>query len=283
MRNRVLWYTLIACGIIAFICWNATIRAVCNEAVYPFQRVSTWANSHIAMRFAAAWRGLCDGPMRETAAIEIDRLRVMLQESEVVVQENQLLREALNWRSRQRFNVVAAPVWSHGGGLGVWPRLQLAMGSNSGIAAGDIVVVPDGLVGRIADSVTPHTSEVILLSDPACRVAVEVPGGVKGILQGAAGRDFGSRKDEPFLYAIDPLLLKFVSRNAVVTPGATLYTEGSGGLFMRGIKVGTIIEREIVPEDCLAKILVEPAVDSTLLRIVFVLTNTQSNTEHSTS
>ena len=282
MRNRVLWYTLIACGIIAFICWNATIRAVCNEAVFPFQRVSTWANSNIAMRFAAAWRGLCDGPMRETAAIEIDRLRVMLQESEIIVQENQLLREALNWRSRQRFNVVAAPVWSHGGGLGVWPRLQLAMGSNSGIAAGDIVVVPDGLVGRIADSVTPHTSEVILLSDPACRVAVEVPGGVKGILQGAAGHDFGSRKDEPFLYAIDPLLLKFVSRNAVVTPGATLYTEGSGGLFMRGIKVGTIIEREIVPEDCLAKILVEPAVDSTLLRIVFVLTNTQSNTERPT-
>jgi rod shape-determining protein MreC len=155
------------------------------------------------------------------------------------------------------------------------------MGSNHGVAAGDIVVVPDGLVGRIADSVTPHTSEVILLSDPACRVAVEVPGGVKGILQGAGGEDYGARADEPLLYSIEPLLLRFVSRNANVVPGSTLFTEGSGGLFLRGIKVGTIIEREVVPDDCLAKILVEPAVDPTLLRIVFILTNAKASEEQS--
>jgi rod shape-determining protein MreC len=281
MRNRPLWYILLFCAIVTFIWANATIRAVCSEAVYPFQRISTWANSHIATRFAAAWRGLCDGPSRDNATIEIERLQIMLQERDALVQENQLLREALNWRSRQRFNVIAAPVWSHGGGLGVWPRLQLAMGSNQGVAAGDIVVVPDGLVGRIADSVTPHTSEVILLSDPACRVAVEVPGGVKGILQGAGGEDYGARADEPLLYSIEPLLLRFVSRNANVVPGSTLFTEGSGGLFLRGIKVGTIIEREVVPDDCLAKILVEPAVDPTLLRIVFILTNDKASEEQS--
>ncbi|MBQ9694214.1 MAG: rod shape-determining protein MreC [Kiritimatiellae bacterium] len=281
MRNRTVFYILGFCAILLFLLCNTTMRAICNEAIYPFQRISTWMKSQTSSRLVAAWRGLCDGPTRDNFSIEIDRLRIMLQESEAIAQENVALRKALDWKNRQLFNVIAAPVWSHGGGLGVWPRLQLAVGSVNGVAKGDIVVVPEGLVGRIADSVTTHTSEVILLSDPGCHVAVEVPGGVKGVVQGAQGHDFGRSADEPLLYTIQPFVMRFVSRNAPVTPGDVLYTEGSGGLFARGIKVGTILEREISSANLLAEILVEPAVDPTLLRTVFVLTRpTSKDKEH---
>lgn len=273
MRYRLLSTFLILSAIVAFIFGNASVRAFCTEACYPFQRISHWAQSHISSRFIAAWRGLCDGPTHDNFKVEIDRLQVLLQANETIAQENEQLRRALRWQKSQPFTVVAAPVWSHGGGLGVWPRLQLAIGSLNGIKEGDVVIVPEGLVGRIADSVTPHTSEVILLSDPACRVAVEVPGGVKGIVQGAQGIDFGTRADEPLLYTVAPLALRFISRNAPLTAGQPLFTEGSGGLFVRGIKVGTVLERHDQASNLLSDVLVEPAVNPTLLKTVFVLTD----------
>jgi rod shape-determining protein MreC len=279
MRRRFFPYFLIAIAIIAFIGANSHVRALCAEVSYPFQRIMEWASSHVSARFTAAWRGLCDGPMRESATIEIERLRVMLQASEEIVRENNHLREVLGWRDRQPNTVVAAPVWSHGGGLGVWPKLEIGAGSLKGIAPGDTVLVPEGLVGRIGEKVTLHKSEVILLSDPACRVAADVPGGAKGIVQGAQGVDYGTNKDEPLLYSVAPLSMRFIARNVVLKPGQTLFTEGSGGLFPRGLKIGTVIERRENPADLLSEVLVEPAVDPTTLKTVFVLTRAKHQEE----
>lgn len=279
MRRRLISSLIILSIILAFLFGNAMIRRCCTELTYPFQRILTWSNTQIGARLSAAWRGLCDGPMRDNSAIEIERLRVMLQTSEAIAQENAALRQTLSWQTRIPFQVIAARVTSHGGGLGVWPKLQLAVGKLHGIAAGDVVVVPDGLVGRIADTVTAHTSEVILLSDPACRVAVEVPGGTKGIVQGAQGIDYAKRADEPLLYAINPLAMRFVARNALLAPGQELYTEGSGGLFPRGIKVGTVLERHVSTTELLSEVLVEPAIDPRVLETVYVLIDGKSESE----
>ncbi|MBO7181741.1 MAG: rod shape-determining protein MreC [Kiritimatiellae bacterium] len=276
MRRRFLPYLIIACAIFAFIWANSTIRAFCTEITFPFRRVLVWAESHISMRLSAAWRGFCDGPTRETHLVEIDRLRIMLQTSDAIAQENVALREALQWQQSQPLQVVAAPIWSYGGGLGVWPRLQLSAGSLQGVQTGDIVLVPEGLVGRISENVTLHTSEVILLSDPACRVAAEVPGGAKGVIQGMQGVDFGESAEEPLLYTTHPLSMRFIARNANLTPGQSVYTEGSGGLFLRGLKIGTITERRENPAELLSEVLVEPAVNPTTLKTVFVLTRTKT-------
>ena len=272
MRRRVIITFVTLCASVIFLFCNSAIRGFCSEMTYPFQRMLSKASFQIRSRFVAAWRGLCDGPTRDNYAIEVERLRVMLQDSDLIAQENRVLRQTLAWQERIPYKVVAAPIFSYGGGLGVWPRLQLAAGSANGIAPGNIVLVPDGLVGRIADSVTLHTSEVILLSDPASRVAAEVPGGVKGIVQGAQGIDYAEHEKESLLYVSHPLVMRFVAKNAALSPGQELYTEGSGGLFIRGIKIGTIIERKNNTADLLSEILVEPTVDPTLLNTVFILT-----------
>ena len=152
----------------------------------------------------------------------------------------------------------------------------LSAGSLQGIQTGDIVLVPEGLIGRISENVTLHTSEVILLSDPACRVAAEVPGGAKGVIQGMQGVDFGESSEEPLLYTTHPLSMRFIARNANLTPGQSVYTEGSGGLFLRGLKIGTITERRENPAELLSEVLVEPAVNPTTLKTVFVLTRTKT-------
>mgnify|MGYP000803177015 CR=1 FL=1 len=269
--RRFVFLLTVAAAVFAFLWGNTAVRAFCAEATYPFRRVAGWAGGQLSGRFGAAWRGFCDGPSRAAAEDEVERLRVMLREASRTAQENAELREALGWARAQPRRVVAAPVWSHGGGLGVWPRLTLGVGSARGVAAGDTVVAPEGLVGRVAEGVSPHLCEVILISDPASRVAVEIPGVAKGILFGGQGSDFGEAPGESLLYSGAPLTLRYLRRGEALKPRQAVLTEGSGGLFPRGLTVGTIAAmRE--GDGLLAEAVVEPAADPTLLRTVFVLT-----------
>lgn len=276
--RRFLPLFVIIIGSVLFILANSTVRGICSEITYPFRRISNWMYSQVSDRVEAAWRGLCDGTMRSESEAELERLRVMLNETGALAQENAALRRALEWKNRQPFRTIAAPVWSYGGGLGVWPRLTLGAGSKQGISAGDAVVAPEGLVGRVAPGVTTHTCEVILLSDTGCRVAAEVPGIAKGIIHGCGGEDFGLFEDEDLLYQGHPLIMRFVGRDVELADGQEITTEGSGGVFPRGITIGRVLGRQADASGLLTEVLVEPAVDPTLLDTVFVLTTRPTGT-----
>ncbi len=269
-RSWIVILILIAVGL--FVMWNTTVRGFCAEITYPFQRMGDWMSRQVSHRFEAAWRGLCDGAERMQAAQEIERLQIMLQASEALVEENAALRAALEWKAREPRHVVAAEVWSYGGGLGVWPRLTLGIGSEDGVSAGDAVVVAEGLVGCIAPGVSKHMCEVILLSDPACRVAVEVPGVAKGIVQGTQGVDYGETPEEALLYAAEPLMMRYVGKDVKLALREVVLTEGSGGLFPRGLVVGTVLQQSLSDTGLLSEVLIEPAVHPTMLRTVFVIT-----------
>lgn len=269
MRRALRWL-LPVLAVLLFLLGGGTVRRVCAEVQYPFQRASGWARGQVAQRLAAAWRGLCDGPARLDAEAEADRLRTMLREADRLAAENAELRRALGWARRQEARLVAAPILSHGGGLGVWPRLTLGVGAAHGVAPGDAVVAPEGLVGRVAE-VTAHTSTVMLLSDPASRVAAAIPGVATGIVEGEAGEDFGEDAGESLLYAPRLLAMRFVDKDAALKPRRqTVLTEGSGGRYPRGLVIGTLVARKREASDLLAEAWVEPAVDPTLLRVVFV-------------
>lgn len=281
MRRLLLSLTLLA-AVAAFVWGNAAVRAFCAEATYPFRRVAMWAGGQLSERFGAAWRGLCDGPSRAAAEDEVERLRVMLREMSRIVRENEDLRKALGWAKAQPMHVVAAPVWSHGGGLGTWPRLTLGAGSVQGIAAGDTVVAPEGLIGRVAEGVSLHMCEVILISDPASRIAAEIPGVAKGVLFGEQGTDYGEGPGESLLYSGSPLTLRFLKRDNALKPRQIVLTEGSGGLFPRGLTIGRILETRPDASGLLEEALVEPTADPTLLRTVFVLTKRSSASSRAT-
>ncbi len=272
MRRALRWLIPLLAALL-FLWWNGAARRFCAEAVYPFQRTAGWAGGQLAQRLAAAWRGLCDGPARLDAAEEVERLRVMLAESDRLAAENATLRKALGWAREQPMRLVAAPILSHGGGLGVWPRLTLGVGAAQGVAPGDVVVAPEGLVGRVAPDVSAHTCQVILLSDPSNRVAAEIPGVATGIVEGDAGEDFGEDEGESLLYAPKPLVMRFVDKDAEVRPlRQRVVSEGSGGLYPPGLAIGTVVARRRDDSGLLAEVLVEPAADPTLLRVVFVRT-----------
>ena len=218
-------------------------------------------------------RGACVGhapDVGEEAERENAALRVRLAEAERVERENAALRAALGW-AQEHPGHIAAPVLDHGGGLGVWPRLTIGVGSAQGVEPGATVVVPEGLVGRVAaDNLTPHTCQVILLSDPTNRVAAEVPGLTRGILQGDTGDDFGTRPGESLLYAPRPLLLRYIEKNTFLPTKQAVVSSGDGGLYPGGIPIGTV-QHVRLDDSGLAQVAeVTPAVDPSELDLVFV-------------
>lgn len=258
---------LLAIGLFA-LC-NGTVRHFCTETVYPFQRAAVWVRVQLGGRLGAAWHGLLEGPAPE--AIAQGQAAVEAWELARLREENRVLRLALQWSAAQPMKVVAAPVWAYGGGLGVWPRLTLGIGSLRGVAPGDAVVTPEGLVGRVAEGVTAHTCEVLLLSDPGQSVAAEIPGVTRGILQGTAGQDFGESPEASLLYAPNDLLLRYVFRDVEVHEGQAVQTEGSGGMYPRGLHIGTVVEKISLPSEVLCEVRVKAAVDPTALDVVYIL------------
>ena len=69
MRRALRWL-LPVLAVLLFLLGGGTVRRVCAEAQYPFQRASGWARGQVTQRLAAAWRGLCDGPARLDAEAE---------------------------------------------------------------------------------------------------------------------------------------------------------------------------------------------------------------------
>ena len=218
----------------------AFFRATPVELAYPVEQAKvTWAR-----RLAARWTGLWHGV---DASVENARLRRDLRFTE---------REPNRWE--------CAEVLSEGGGAaGARRSIRLNKGSLAGIREGAVVAVPEGLVGQVV-AVTPHTSEVLLVTDPSLQVACTVEGSerIRGILSG--GTD-------------DVLLMRHLKAGAEIAPESRVLTSGLGGVFPAGIPVGTFIS-EGNGRDAAGRHAggleregkVRPAVDFTLLEDVFI-------------
>ncbi len=90
---------------------------------------------------------------------------------EAEIQE--LFQELLNYvSSKKQAKGIVAPVIGRSEGSW-WQQIIVGRGSQDGIKDQDLVVAPGGLIGRVI-SVTPNSSKVMLLSDPASRIGVTI-------------------------------------------------------------------------------------------------------------
>lgn len=184
--------------------------------------------------------------------------------------ENTELRRALGFVERNP-GLVAAEVLSYGGADAWSQRVRLGKGSNHGLRLHAPVLTEDGLVGHIVE-LTDTTADVLLLSDPNSHVACEVPDSdgnpVRGILSGAGSAlpDFLGPASAP-----SPLHIDYLDRHASPAPGGLAVTSGLGGLYPRGIALGTVREVTFDTSGLFQRASLEPTVPLHALRIVFVL------------
>ncbi len=148
-------------------------------------------------------------------------------------EDNKRLREILSLDRSSKAGVVSAAVISRTPN-GWWQQLELGKGQINGIAPGNAVLGPGGLLGTIK-SVTPTTSRVRLLTAPGSRVGIWLPRTKRhGILIGV-----GTNRP----------LLRFLDKNPQAREGDVVSTSPASTLVPPNVPVGVIqsLENQAVP------------------------------------
>jgi len=189
---------------------------------------------------------------------ELGRLRIMNQDRDRLAEENDRLREKLDYDQRSPLELVAARVQARTT-ANWWSFLVLDRGLKHGVTRDNPVITPHGVVGRTAD-VMDNRSTVVLLTDERCRVAARVEGTPeRGILM---GRRADLTLERP------TLRLRFLTKGASI-PIGTRVVSGGGGVFPPGFVLGYI--DSVRDMEIYAEADVVPAVDFGSLEDVFIV------------
>lgn len=204
---------------------------------------------------------------RQNLTQELDQLRRENQELQLQLRQEQEQNRA-NGQYREMLGFAKSAPWKLKAARVVgrdpanwWRTLQIDLGARDGVRTNLPVVSAEGLVGRI-ESVAFNRSQVVLLGDPACRVAVLVSDTREhGVLVPGAT----SQLDQTL---VD---LKYLPRNSLVKPGATVVTSGHGGIFPKGIPVGIVGDIRQVGYELYTAARVKLAVDPGRIEEVWVI------------
>jgi rod shape-determining protein MreC len=142
--------------------------------------------------------------------------------------ENAQLRSLLRLSARLGYGYVGAEVL-HQTGLADGLTLLLSAGRREGVVPLAPVVAPAGLVGAIL-SVDAHTSIAVAWSHPDFRVSAMVEGGrIFGVVAARRGEVAG-----------EVMELTGIAYRETLPVGTPVVTSGLGGIFPRGIPIGTV-------------------------------------------
>ena len=250
-------YALIALGAVA-VAVVAFSRGTALEAIFPAERASRAFSDKVWSRVKGACHGASASAENVALRREVAALALARDDAARLEAENARLRRVLEYRDQNPETWLVAEVLAAGGVSGPRRTMRVGKGSLAGVREGAVVVVPEGLVGRV-ESVTPHTSEIRLVTDPSIGVGCEVarPGG--GALRGTLAGGTEER-----------LALKHILSAAEVPPRSPVYTSGLGGVYPKGIAVGTLLEVRNDSDSPRREGEVLPAVDFATLRDVFI-------------
>ncbi|MBN2804531.1 MAG: rod shape-determining protein MreC [Deltaproteobacteria bacterium] len=146
-------------------------------------------------------------------------------------------------------------------------RIRLGLGEKDGLKKGLPVVTFEGLVGQVSRFENNY-ADVMLSVDRKSYVPVLVQrNGAQGILRGTGELD---------RYTCE---VEYLLRSDEVREGDQLFTSGTGGKFPEGILAGTITAVTRENTGLFQKVTVEPAVNFSRLREVFVIMDKNSENE----
>lgn len=200
---------------------------------------------------------------------EVTHLRNQLRMAKRLQRENILLRESLDFTQNSLRSLIACEVIARDIS-GWWQTVRIDKGSAHGVRPDMAVISVDGLVGRTV-SVSAHTTDVLLISDPTCRISVTVERtGASGILYGK----MTNRRGQPLCR------LDFVNKDAPVRIGDPVTTSGMGGVFPRGLLVGYVDQLYTGPSGLYQYADVLPATDIGHLNVLFVVEDKPVETDY---
>ena len=134
--------------------------------------------------------------------------------------------------------------------------LLVDKGEREGVSKNMAVVVSEGVVGRVIE-VSANTAKVLLVTDPNSAVDVIIQRSrAQGIMEGKVD-EFG--------------ILKYVQKSDDVQVGDKVITSGLGGIFPKGLMIGTVTKVERKRPGVFQYVEVIPTVDFSRLEEVLIL------------
>jgi len=152
------------------------------------------------------------------------RIRELEQQVLELQQQNQRFKELSGYVQESAIPLKTAPIIGRSADHW-WQQMTIGIGSREGVKKGDIVTAVGGLVGRV-ETVTPHSSLVLLISDPNSRVGVII----------SRSRDMGFIRGE----GERQVVMRFFEKVPDVQVGDAVITSPASRLFPPGIPVGEV-------------------------------------------
>ncbi len=186
----------------------------------------------------------------QVAQLERERLAFR----EALVSSGQLQRVA---QMRREFEVPLLPAQVVGQDASAWSNaLLLDRGRSSDVRSGMPVMVEQGLVGLVS-ATTPHAARAMLILDRRSAVDAMIQRSrARGLVRGLGTGE---------------LEFVFMVRGDDVQVGDEVISSGVGGVYPKGVRVGTITAVHAERAELLHSALVKPAVDFGRLEQVFVM------------
>lgn len=262
-RRTAIWIGLAALLVLALALPDAVsehAKAGARETLAPLQGLisGTWRRLKNAGASIRGWGGLPEENRKLAETNLILQNRVL--ELQSLEEENLRLRGLLAFQRRSRQQLIAAEVIARDLS-GWWRSVRLDKGERDGVALDQAVVTGDGLVGKVI-SVSERTSDVLLISDPNCRLSVVVARQTShGILSGKGVSRRGHAVCE----------MDLINKDLSVNKGAEVVSSGLGGVFPRGWKVGSVDTVHMDASGLFQKADVIPSADLNNLSVVFVI------------
>jgi len=180
--------------------------------------------------------------------------------------ENDRLRKLIGLGSRLRWGFAPAEA-IHGRGVRDVTTMTLTAGSNAGIRRLAPVISPEGVVGMVA-TVDPTMSEAMIWTHPDFRVsAMSEDGNAFGIVQAHL----------PSATTGYLMELRGIPFRSELKPGALVVSSGLGGVWPRGIPIGSVLQEVKTAEGWARTYLLKPVVSPADVGAVMILRNNRVN------
>lgn len=208
---------------------SQSVKSAFREISRPLERL-------VDTTFRGAWEyvraiGRLPELIRENHGLqqEVARLQAERSQLRLLENENEDLRRLLQFMPRSEVRLVAAEVMTRTQD-GWWQTIRLNKGVADGIGENMAVVSMDGLIGKTV-AVSRNTADVLLLSDPTCRVSTRLlRSGAFGVVSGRGPSWQGQ------VYC----RMDFIHKSEELKEGDEVVSSGLGGVFPPNVPIGYI-------------------------------------------
>ncbi len=174
-----------------------------------------------------------------------------------IQQENIRLKKLLHFEETLNLQTIVARVIAKDVST-EFRSIRINRGELAGIRKNMAVVTEEGIVGRVLRT-TPNTSDIVTVLDLYSAVdAIVERSRARGVVEGLTD---------------DTCQLKYALRTDDIQPGDTLISSGLGGIFPKGVAVGTVSKVNRKAYGITQEVEVKPSVDFSKLEEILVVKN----------